>query len=113
MHPAIAVARAALFNLVGDFEECLLDSPDFDVDTSGLQGKLAWGGGAVRRAVGRKEASYRDILRAQPPSVVYQTFAVKTLGGLHLVGVGFQANKIPRPVFCVMRCSRIVSSYRK
>jgi hypothetical protein len=65
MHPAIAVARAEFFNLVGDFDESLLDSPDFD--TSGFQGKLALGGGAVRRAVGRKEASYWDISAGSAP----------------------------------------------
>jgi hypothetical protein len=32
-------------------------------------------GEAARRAVGRREISYRDILRAQAPSGAYQTFA--------------------------------------
>jgi hypothetical protein len=40
-------------------------------------------GGASRKAVAGKERSYRDILRAQPPSVRYLSFAFESLGGLH------------------------------
>jgi hypothetical protein len=32
-------------------------------------------GGASRRAVARKKGSYRDVLRAQPPSVTYSSFS--------------------------------------
>lgn len=40
-------------------------------------------GGAASKAVARKEASYRNILLAQPPCVAYCTFAFESFGGLH------------------------------
>jgi hypothetical protein len=45
-------------------------------------------GGASRKAVAGKERSYRDILRAQPPSVRYLSFSFESLGGLHPDAVG-------------------------
>jgi hypothetical protein len=45
-------------------------------------GAFAPSGGADG-AVARKMSDYRDIMRAQPPSVVLRAFAFETLGGLH------------------------------
>lgn len=45
-------------------------------------------GGAYDRAVARKEASYREILRAQPSSVLLKSFAFEALGGLHADALG-------------------------
>jgi hypothetical protein len=45
-------------------------------------------GGASRKAVAGKERSYRDILRAQPPSVRFLSFFFESLGGLHPDAVG-------------------------
>jgi hypothetical protein len=44
--------------------------------------------GASRKAGAGKERSYRDILRAQPPSVMYLSFSFESLGGLHPDAVG-------------------------
>jgi hypothetical protein len=40
-------------------------------------------GGSLTKAVTRKGVSYRDVLAAQPPSVLFQAFSFETLGGLH------------------------------
>jgi hypothetical protein len=57
--------------------------------SSNLEGFVP--GGAASRAVGRKENWYRDILRAQPPSVAYQSFGFETLGGIHGDGMALLA----------------------
>jgi hypothetical protein len=69
-------------------QECRRRNPLVRImnETGGMGGFVPRG--ASGRAVARKEASYCVILRAQPPSVQYSSFAFESLGDVHEDTVG-------------------------
>jgi hypothetical protein len=65
-------------------------------------------GGAADGAVARKMSDHRDIMRAQPPSVVLRAFAFETLGGLHADALEVLARLQGRVNMAVLTCDNNV-----